>query len=40
MQIWLTASFVTSLPGIAIQLALIPIIVLALQKAKLAELPA
>lgn len=40
MHIWLTASFVTSLPGIAIQLALIPIIVLALQKAKLAELPA
>ncbi len=40
MQIWLTASFVTALPGIAIQIVLIPIIALALQKARLAELPA
>jgi len=37
MQIWLTATFVTALPGIAIQLALIPSIVVVLQKAKLID---
>ena len=35
LQIWLTASFVTALPGIIIQLIAIPLIVLTLQKAKL-----
>ena len=35
LKMWLTASFVTSLPGIVIQLAIIPSIVFALQKAKL-----
>lgn len=36
MSIWLTASFVTALPGIVIQLVLLPLIVLGLRKAKLA----
>lgn len=39
MQVWLTASFVTALPGIIIQLVLLPLIVLALRKAKLAYQP-
>lgn len=39
LQMWLTASFVTALPGIVIQLVLLPLIVLALRKAKLAFLP-
>lgn len=34
---WLTASFVTALPGILIQLVLLPVLITALQKAKLAE---
>ena len=33
VQVWLTASFAAALPGIAIQVVLIPIIVLALNKA-------
>lgn len=37
MQIWITSSFITSAPGIIIQLILIPILVLALKKAKLVE---
>jgi predicted membrane protein len=37
MQIWLTSSFVTSLPGIIAQLVFIPIIIFALQKAKLID---
>jgi len=37
MQMWLTASFITALPGVAIQIVIIPIIVLALQKSKLVE---
>lgn len=37
MSIWLASSFITSLPGIIIQLALIPILVYALQRAKLIE---
>ena len=35
MAAWVTGSFVTSLPGIVIQLALIPTIVFALEKARL-----
>ncbi len=36
-SVWLSAVFVTSLPGIAIQLVLIPLLVIALRKAKLIE---
>lgn len=39
LQMWLTASFVTALPGIIIQLVLLPLVVLALRKAKLAFQP-
>lgn len=35
LKMWLTASFVTSLPGLVIQLAIIPAIVFAIEKAKL-----
>ena len=35
MELWLTASFVTALPGIIIQLVAIPVLVLLLQKAGL-----
>jgi predicted membrane protein len=35
MHIWITGSFITSLPGILAQLVLIPCIILALQKARL-----
>lgn len=38
MQIWVTAAFITALPGIAIQILLIPAVVFALQKANLIEL--
>ena len=38
MQIWLTASFVTALPGIVIQILAIPVVVVILQKAKLIDL--
>ena len=38
MQIWLSAAFVTALPGIAIQILVIPAVVFALQKAKLIEI--
>ncbi|MBE6987701.1 MAG: ECF transporter S component [Ruminococcaceae bacterium] len=37
MSMWLTASFVTALPGIIIQLVAIPIVIMALRKAKLIE---
>ncbi len=37
MSMWLTASFVTALPGIVIQLVAIPIIIMALKKARLIE---
>ncbi len=37
-QLWLTAAFVTSVPGILLQLILIPLLVLALEKAKLVTL--
>ena len=39
MQIWLTAAFVTALPGVAIQLILIPAVIIALQKSKLIKVP-
>ena len=35
--VWLTASFVTALPGILIQLVSLPIVIFALKKAKLIE---
>jgi thiamine transporter ThiT len=35
IKAWLTGSFVTALPGIIIQLILIPVIMIALEKAKL-----
>ena len=38
MQLWLTGSFVTAIPGIGIQIVLIPLIVLTLRKAKLIDL--
>ena len=38
LQVWVAASFVTALPGIVIQLVLIPLLVLALERAKLVEL--
>ena len=37
MQIWLAAAFVTALPGVIIQIIIIPTIVVVLQKAKLIE---
>ena len=38
LQMWLTSAFVTALPGIVIQIVLIPAIVFALKKAKLIEI--
>ena len=38
MQIWVTAAFITALPGIIIQIVLIPPVVIILQKARLIEL--
>ena len=35
LSLWLTAAFVTALPGIVIQLVLIPILIVAIEKAKL-----
>jgi len=40
MQIWVTAAFVTALPGVIIQIVIIPAIVAVLQKARLVELKA
>ena len=37
LQIWATSAFVTAIPGIIIQVIAIPVIVLALQKARLIE---
>jgi len=37
-QMWLTASFVTALPGIVIQILIIPAVIIILQKAKLIEI--
>lgn len=39
MEIFLTAAFVTALPGILIQLLLLPSLVLALEKARMLESP-
>lgn len=38
LAIWLTGAFAAALPGMAIQLVLIPIVVMALQKAKIIKL--
>lgn len=38
MEIWLSAAFVTALPGIAIQIVIIPVIIIVLQKANLITL--
>ena len=38
MQIWLSAAFVTALPGVIIQIAIIPAIIIVLQKAKLIDI--
>ncbi len=38
LKMWLTSSFVTSIPGIIAQIVLIPILILALKKAKLITL--
>ena len=40
MTMWLTASFVTALPGIIIQLCVIPALVMALEKARVLPSPA
>ena len=40
LQLWLASAFVTAIPGIAIQVVLIPAVVFALQKANLVELGA
>ena len=37
MQIWLSAAFITALPGIAIQIVVIPAVIIILQKAKLIQ---
>ena len=37
MQLWLAGAFVTALPGIAVQIVLIPPIIFGLRKAKLVE---
>ena len=37
LQLWVTSAFITSLPGIFIQLVFIPAIVMALEKAKLTK---
>jgi len=37
MQVWLTAAFVTALPGVAIQIIIIPTIVIILRKARLID---
>ncbi|MGI6248951.1 MAG: ECF transporter S component [Acutalibacteraceae bacterium] len=39
LKVWMTAMFVRAWPGIAIQLVLIPILILALQKARLIKKP-
>ena len=38
LRIWITAAFVTSLPGVIIQITVIPVIIIALAKARLIEL--
>ncbi len=39
MEVFLTAAFVTAMPGIIIQLILLPMLVLALEKARVLEVP-
>ena len=38
MELWLSGTFITAAPGILVQLVVIPIIILALQKAKIIEI--
>ena len=38
MQAWLSAAFITALPGIIIQLIVIPVLLLALSRAKLIKI--
>ena len=38
MQMWLSAAFITALPGVVIQIIVIPLIVIALQKAKMIKM--
>ncbi len=38
MELWLSGTFITAAPGILVQLIVIPIIILALQKAKVIEI--
>lgn len=38
MELWLSGTFITAVPGILAQLIIIPIIILALQKAKVIEI--
>jgi len=38
MELWLSGTFITAAPGILVQLVIIPIIILALQKAKVIEI--
>ena len=39
LQAWITASFVTALPGIVIQIIVLPIIVIALRRARIVATP-
>lgn len=36
-ELWISTAFVTALPGVVIQIVLIPIIMLALRKSKIAQ---
>jgi len=38
MELWLSGTFITAAPGILVQLVIIPIIILALQRAKVIEI--
>ena len=40
MEVWLTSAFVKAVPGILIQLIFVPLLVIALQKARLIKAPA
>ena len=40
MELWLTSAFVKAVPGILIQLIFVPLLVIALQKARLIKAPA
>jgi hypothetical protein len=39
LQIFLTGAFVTALPGIILQIVVVPVLVMALEKAKVIEKP-